>query len=114
MTPRLDATRGEVWVCARIPRPISIHPVVVLTSNRIARPLSAVTVALITGTTGPEETRVALGPGSGLTKYDESYVDCTSLHTMDKSSLRRRMGRLDIRELASVERAARRVLGLDG
>ncbi|RAJ44147.1 mRNA interferase MazF [Kitasatospora sp. SolWspMP-SS2h] len=112
MTARLEALRGEVWICAKLPGRIGIHPVVVLTANRIAQPLSAVTVALITGTSGPPETRVALGADSGLMKYAESHVDCTSLHTVAKSSLRSRRGRLDIGELAAVERAVRRVIGL--
>jgi mRNA interferase MazF len=51
----------------------------VLTVNRIAAPLSSVTVAAITGTSSPAITHVPLGPESGLTKYDESYANCTVL-----------------------------------
>ncbi|AUG79665.1 MazF family transcriptional regulator [Kitasatospora sp. MMS16-BH015] len=88
------------------------HPAVVLAANGIAQPPPAVTVALITDTPGLQATRVALGPDSGLTRYDEPYVDCTSLHTVAKTSLRLCRGRLDVSEMASVEHASRRALGL--
>ncbi|MCD0482341.1 type II toxin-antitoxin system PemK/MazF family toxin [Streptacidiphilus sp. ASG 303] len=102
--------RGEVWLAAV---PVAgVHPVVVLTANRIARPLSAVTVVLVTGTEGPEETRVALDAGSGLVKYHESYADCTSIHTLDKPRLRRCMGRVQAAEMARIEDSVRMVLGL--
>jgi mRNA-degrading endonuclease toxin of MazEF toxin-antitoxin module len=43
-TGQLTPMRGEVWVCAV---PIAgPHPVVVLTVNRIAEPLAALTVAI--------------------------------------------------------------------
>ena len=85
---------------------------VVLTVNRVARPLSAVTVALVTGTTGPRTTHIPIGPDSGLTKYDESYVNCADLHTVAKARLRRRLGLLAPGELRGVEDAMRVVLGL--
>lgn len=105
------ALRGEVWVCA-LPQPIGPHPVVVLTVNRVSAPLSAVTVALITGTAGPSSTHVPVGPESGLTKYDESYVNCTDLHTVAKPRLRRRLGLLSATEMRSMEQALRVILGL--
>jgi mRNA interferase MazF len=83
---------------------------VVLSANRIAAKLSAVTVALVTSAPGPEETRILIGPESGLLK--ESWVNCTDLHTLHKSRLRHRMGRVDINELHAIEEAIRRVLGL--
>jgi mRNA interferase MazF len=102
--------RGEVWVCA-VPV-VGPHPVVVLTVNRIAEPLSAVTVALVTGSGGPTTTHVRVGGEAGVKKYDESYVNCTDVHTVDKPRLRRRLGRLAISEMRSVESNLRRVLGL--
>jgi mRNA interferase MazF len=86
--------------------------VVVLTVNRIAEPLSAVTVALVTGTAGPSVTHLPIGPESGLTKYDESYVNCADLHTVAKPRLRRRLGLLAPVELRRVEEAVRLILGL--
>ncbi|MER7876997.1 type II toxin-antitoxin system PemK/MazF family toxin [Streptomyces solisilvae] len=103
--------RGEVWGCA-LPAPIGPHPVVVLTANRIAEPLSAVTVAVVTGTSGPTSTHVSIGPECGVTKYDESYVNCTDLHTVDKSRLRKRLGLLDLSELKRIEDCIRVILGL--
>lgn len=102
--------RGEVWACAV---PVAgPHPVVILTVNRIAAPLSAVTVTLITGSAGPDVTHVAVGPDAGVTRYPESYVTCADLHTVDKPRLRRRLGRLAPAEMRSVETAIRRTLGL--
>lgn len=103
--------RGEVWGCV-LPSPIGNHPVIVLTVNRIAEPLSAVTVAVVTGTSGPRTTHVAIGSDCGVTKYKESYVNCTDLHTVDKSRLRRRLGLLDPSELRRVEDCVRVILGL--
>jgi len=107
---QLAPMRGEVWACA-VPQ-AGPHPVVVLTVNRIAEPFSAVTVALITGSAGPESTHVRIGPDAGVTKYDESYVNCADLHTVDKPRLRRRLGRLALAEMRSVEFNVRTVLGL--
>jgi mRNA interferase MazF len=105
------ALRGEVWACA-LPQPVGAHPVLVLTVNRIAEPQSSVTVALITGTSGPAVTHVPVGPDSGLTKYDESYVNCADLHTVAKPRLRRRLGLLAPAELRRVEDSVRLILGL--
>jgi mRNA interferase MazF len=103
--------RGEVWD-ARLPNPIGEHPVVVLTTNALISRLSAVTVALITGTEGPPSTHVRLDRETGLTGYDVSYVNATDLHSIAKSRLRRQRGRLALPELESVEGAIRDYLGL--
>ncbi|MEV6685835.1 type II toxin-antitoxin system PemK/MazF family toxin [Streptomyces sp. NPDC051130] len=100
-----------MWVCA-LPQPVGPHPVVVLTVNRIAEPLASVTVALITGTSGPEVTHAPIGPDAGLAKYDESYVNCADLHTVAKSRLRRKLGLLAPGELRRVEGSVRLILGL--
>jgi mRNA interferase MazF len=84
----------------------------VLTVNRIAEPLSSVTVALVTGTPGPDVTHIRIGREAGATKYDESFVNCTDLHSIAKPSLRRRLGRLAPAEMRSVESAVRVTLGL--
>ena len=105
------ALRGEVWLCA-MPQPIGPHPAVVLTVNRVAMPLSSVTVVLVTGAAGPSATHVPIGPEAGLTRYDQSYVNCTDLHSVDKPRLRRRLGRLAPVELRRVEEHVRQILGL--
>jgi mRNA interferase MazF len=107
---RLTPLRGEVWACAV---PVAgPHPGVVLTINRIAGPLPAVTVVLVTGTEGPNATHVPIGPEAGLTKYDQSYVNCTDIHTIAKPNLRRRLGLLGTAELRSIEDRVRTALGL--
>ena len=102
--------RGEVWACA-VPL-VGPHPAVILTVNRIAAPLSAITVVLVTGTAGPDVTHVRVGPDAGVKKYPESYVNCSDLHTVDKPRLRRRLGRLAPVEMRNVEAAIRQILGL--
>jgi mRNA interferase MazF len=106
----LAPLRGELWWCV-IPV-AGRHPGVVLTVNRIAEPLSSVTVAVVTGTPGPDETHIRIGREAGATKYDESFVNCTDLHSLAKPSLRRRLGRLAPAEMRSVESAVRVILGL--
>jgi mRNA interferase MazF len=106
----VDPHRGDVWD-ARLPR-AGEHPVVVLTINVLIPRLSAVTVAVVTGTEGPPQTHIPLDRDAGLTGYDVSYVNATDLHSIDKSRLRRRRGRLHPRELTHLEEAVRLYLGL--
>ena len=74
--------------------------------------LSAVTVAVVTGTEGPPQTHISLDREAGLTGYDVSYVNATDLHTIDKPRLQRRRGRPHPRELMRLEEAVRIYLGL--
>jgi mRNA interferase MazF len=103
--------RGEVWD-AQFPRGIGAHPVVVLTVNAVGQHLSALTVAVITGTEGPASTHVRLDRDAGLTGHDVSYVNAADLHTLPKGKLRKQWGRLNQAELAKVEEAVRVYLGL--
>jgi mRNA interferase MazF len=106
----VEPLRGEVWD-ARLPI-VGEHPVAVLTINPLVTRLSSVTVAVITGTEGPAATHVALDASAGLTKYPESYVNATDLHTIAQASLRRRRRLLHPAELLRLEEAVRLVLGL--
>ena len=106
----MEPLRGEVWD-AHLPR-VGDHPVVILTINVMIPRLSAVTVAVVTGAEGPAQTHMPLDRESGLTGYDVSFVNATDLHSIDKSRLRRRRGRLHPRELMSLEEAVRIYLGL--
>lgn len=101
-----------MWACA-FPARIGPHPAVVLSANRISRRLAGVTVALITGAPGAQETHVPVGPESGLMKYAESYVNCTELHTVGRPRLRRLMGLLGPAKLRAVEVRVRAVLEFD-
>lgn len=107
----MDPLRGEVWD-AQFPGGLGAHPVVVLTVNALGQRLSALTVALITGTEGPHSTHVRLDSDAGLTGYDVSFVNATDLHTLPKGKLRKQRGRLHPAELAQVEDAIRGYLGL--
>jgi mRNA interferase MazF len=102
--------KGDVWD-ARLPR-VGDHPVVILTINVMIPRLSAVTVAVVTGTEGPAQTHIPLDRESGLTGYDVSFVNATDLHSIDKSRLRQRRGRVHPRELMNLEEAVRTYLGL--
>jgi len=84
----------------RLPR-AGDHPVVVLTINVLIPRLSAVTVAVVTGTEGPAQTHIPIDSESGLTSCDVSYVNATDLHSVDKSRLRQRRGRLHPGELGT-------------
>jgi len=106
----VEPLRGDVWD-VRLPR-AGDHPVVVLTINVLIPRLSAVTVAIVAGTEGPAQTHIPVDSESGLTGYDVSYVSATDLHSVDKSRLRHRRGRLHPRELARLEEAIRLYLGL--
>jgi mRNA interferase MazF len=74
--------------------------------------LSSVTVALVTGTPGPDVTHVRIGPETGPTKYAESFVNCTDLIPLDEARLHHRLGRLALAEMRSIESAVRVILGL--
>lgn len=106
----MDPLRGEVWD-AQFPR-IGAHPAVVLTISSLIPKLSAVTVALVTGTEGPQVTHVRLGAEVGLSGHEVSYANATDLHTLPKAKLRRRRGVLHPAELTRLEQAARSYLGL--
>lgn len=118
MTPTRDSAlgspiplRGEVWD-AFFPPPLGDHPVVILTSNALISRLSAVTVAVVTGTEGPAATHVPLDADAGATKYPVSWVNVTDVHTVPRSRLRRRRGLLSAGELERVEGCLRAVLVL--
>ena len=85
---------------------------VILTINPLLTRLSSVTVLVITGTEGPPTTHVPIGREAGLTKYDESYVNVTDIHTIAQAKLAKRRGALHPAELARLEEALRVTLGL--
>ncbi len=96
---------------AHLPR-VGDHPVVVLTVSALTGRLSAVTVAVITATEGPPSTHVRIDRNAGLAGHDESYVNATDLHTVDKPRLDRQRGLLHPAEMDSLEEAIRLYLGL--
>lgn len=110
MTLPITPLRGDVWD-AGIPR-IGAHPVVVLAANLLIPRLSAVHCVLVTGQSGPPSLRIPLDASTGLTRYDESYADATTLLTLPRGALQRRRGRLARIELERIEEAVRMVLGM--
>lgn len=103
--------RGEVWD-AHFPPPVGDHPVVVVTSNALISRMSAVTVAVVTGSEGPAVTHVPLDADAGVTRYAVSWANATDLHTVPRSRLRRRRGLLSAAELERLEGCLRAVLVL--
>lgn len=111
MTPTLVPLRGEVWD-VRFPAPIGDHPAIVLTTNALIGRLSAVTIALVTGTAGPAQTHVVIDAEAGLTQYPVSYANATDLHTVPLARFRRRRGMLSGTELDTLSQAVRLALSL--
>ena len=69
-------------------------------------------MVVISGTRGPSSTHITLDASAGLTKYDESFADITTLQPVDKYSLGWHRGRLTPAELARIEEQLRIYLGL--
>jgi mRNA interferase MazF len=74
--------------------------------------LGHVAVIPITGTQGPPSTHIPLDADAGLTKYDESFADVTSLRPVARGRLTRMRGLLALVEMARVETQLRTNLGL--
>ena len=103
--------RGEVWD-VKFPAPANEHPAVVLSANGLRLRSASVTVVLITGTEGPEQTHVALDTDAGVSRYAVSYANATDLHTVPTARLRHRRGLLSASEMATLEAAVRLALDL--
>jgi mRNA interferase MazF len=107
---RLDPLRGEVWD-VRFPS-FGDHPAVILSINQLNTRLGHVAVVPITGTRGPALTHIPLGADAGLTRYDESYADITTVQPVAKGRCRHRRGLLAPSELKRLEDQLRVYLGL--
>jgi mRNA interferase MazF len=108
--PSPEPFRGEVWD-VRFPA-FGEHPAVVLSVNLLNTRLGHVAVIPITGTPGPERTHIPLTADVGLTRYDESYADITSLQPAARGRFLRRRGLLTRDELLRLEDQLRTYLGL--
>ncbi|MGH4012494.1 MAG: type II toxin-antitoxin system PemK/MazF family toxin [Pseudonocardiaceae bacterium] len=60
----------------------------------------------------PPSTHIPLDAHAGLTRYPESFLNATDLHTVSQARLRQRRGRLHAAELARLEDAVRLYLCL--
>ncbi len=108
--PRPEPFRGEVWDVDF--EAFGTHPAVVLSINPLNSRLGHVAVMPITGTSGPTETHIPLGPEAGVTKYDQSYADVTSLQPVARVCLLRQRGLLHRLELDRIARQLSIYLGL--
>lgn len=106
-----EPLRGDVWD-VRFPGPVGEHPAVVLSINLLNTRLAAVAVALITGSEGPSGTHVQLDADAGLTRYDQSWVNITDLHSVARSRFRRHRGRVSLAELDHISDGVRVYHGL--
>ena len=102
--------RGDVWDVDF--QGFGQHPVVVLSANPLNGVLGHVAGLVVTGTSGPPTTHLTLDADAGLTRYDVSYVDVTSLQPIDKMDLLQQRGRLAPSELRRIEAVLRVYLGL--
>lgn len=103
------AFRGQVW---DVDFWFGQHPALILSVNALNEVLGHVGVVPITGTQGPTTTHVALTADAGLTGYDESYADVTTLQPVDRFSLTQQRGLVAPSELRRVEDVLRVHLGL--
>lgn len=102
--------RGEVWDVDF--DDFGSHPAVVLSINALNTRLGHVAVVPVTGTRGPDQTHVPLGPDAGLTRYAESFADVTGLQPVARSRLLDRRGLLAVPELDRLANQLTIYLGL--
>ena len=88
------------------------HPAVVMSVNSLNSRLGHVAVIPITGTPGPAGTHIPLDADAGLTRYDHSFADVTSLRPVARTSLRIQRGLLAHTEVTRIETQLRTYLGL--
>lgn len=103
-------TRGEVW-WAVLPDPIGARPVVLVMRSAAYAYRSVAIVAPVTSRVRGIRAEVPLGTAEGLAR--DSVVNCDSLHTVERSALQTRLGRLSGPKLRAVDDALRFALGLD-
>ncbi len=101
--------RAQVW---DVDFEFGGHPAVIMSVNPLNSRLGHVAVIPITGTSGPASTHIPLDADAGLTGYDESFADVTSLRPVARSRLKKQRGLLAQTEMARVETQLRTYLGL--
>jgi len=101
--------RGQVW---DIDFEFGGHPAVILSVNALNSRLGHVAVVPITGSAGPAATHVVLDAGAGLTRYDVSYADVTSMRPVSRDRLLQLRGLVAPNEMGEIEERLRVYLGL--
>lgn len=107
--PAPEPFRAQVW---DVGFEFGTHPAVIISVNPLNSRLGHVAVIPITGTAGPPGTHIPLDASAGLTRYDESYADVTSLRPVARDRLRKQRGLLAHTEMARIEAQLRTYLGL--
>lgn len=104
--------RGEVWDAYL---PVGEHPVLVVSSNAVNARLRHLAVLVLTGRPGPPASHLMLDADAGLTRYDTSYVDVTSIQGIPRNDAVQRRGLVSRSEMTRIEAALRvyLVLGAD-
>ena len=97
---------GELWE-ARLDKP---RPVVIVCRDDVQGRRAKTTVAAITTTLRDVPTHVPVDHRDGLPHL--SAIDCDELHTIPKSSLTRRIGRLSETKIEALDSALRFALKL--
>jgi mRNA interferase MazF len=101
--------RAQVW---DVDFEFGSHPAVVMSVSSLNSRLGHVAVIPITGTPGPPGTHIPLDADAGLTRYDRSFADVTSLRPVERTCLREQRGLLAQIEVARIETQLRTYLGL--
>jgi mRNA interferase MazF len=107
--PAPEPFRAQVW---DVDFEFGSHPAVVVSVNSMNSRLGHVAVIPITGTPGPASTHIPLDADSGLTRYDQSFADVTSLRPVARGRLKRERGLLAATEMVSIEKQLRTYLGI--
>lgn len=102
--------RGEVW-WARLPPPIGVRPVLLLSRNEAYRFRRSATIALITSAIRDIPVEVRLGAEDGMPR--PCVVNCDSVHTIPLSLIDHRITALSASKLDLVAAAVRFALDVE-
>lgn len=101
--------RGDIW-WARLPPPVGLRPVVLLSRNAAYASRELVTIAPITSRIRGIRSEVILDRGDGLKKKSVANLDTIS--TIPKAALDTKISSLSRKKVTEVEDAIRFALGI--
>ncbi len=102
--------RGEIW-WAELPPPVGRRPVILISRDRAIQVRSNITIAPVTTTIRGIDSEVPLSIADGLPK--SCVVNCDSLQTIPKNTLRERVALLSDAKRQALNNALRYAIGLD-
>jgi mRNA interferase MazF len=103
-----EINRGEIWFY-QFKMPDKLRPVLIVSKQVVIDLLHTVMVAPITSTIHGAPSEVLIGINDGLKK--ESAINCDHIQTVEKSRLKRFVGRLDEVKMEAVCRALKIAVG---